>query len=225
MDDNLIKKDFDFSWKKWKAVPLYAKLALERQKGDVIDVGCATCELYSYLKDNDWNMEYYGIDIIKYQGYDYPDGVNLILGDAAEIEFPKVDTVILNSVLEHVDDPVFLLKKAIDASKNNVLVHIPKRNEELWKYGIVEMHQLDKTHKHCGFSRDEIYNIVDICGGKITDYKEFGEVNPAYAIGAWNNNFIRLSIFLFRTIFTVVTRLFSIKTFNQEMWVEILKND
>jgi hypothetical protein len=40
-----IKKDFDFGWKRWQGIPAYAKLTLQYQKGDILDVGCATCHL------------------------------------------------------------------------------------------------------------------------------------------------------------------------------------
>jgi hypothetical protein len=100
----------------------------------------------------------------------------LIIGDASELEFPKVDTILLYNILEHINDPLGLLKKAINSSQENVLIYIPQRNEELWHSGVVDYHQLDKTHKHCGFSKEEICNIIDLAGGNITNYHEFGKV-------------------------------------------------
>lgn len=221
MNDGIIKTDFNFNWKSWYAVPIYAKLAYKFQRGSILDVGCATCKLYEYLKKRGWQNKYHGIDIQKYEGYGYPPDVDLIVGDALSLVFPVVDTVILYNILEHVDDPLILLSKAIKKSEN-VLVHVPKRNEDLWRYGLVEIHQLDKTHKHCGFSKEEVYDLVDLAGGKIINYKEFGEINPAHAIGLWDNKFIRLSIFAFRKIFVLFSEIFSIKTYYQEMWFEVV---
>lgn len=39
-------------------------------------------------------------------------------------------------------------------------------------FGIVEYHQLDKTHKHCGFTKEQIEKIIERAGGKIINYKE-----------------------------------------------------
>lgn len=62
---------------------------------------------------------------------------------------------------------------------------MPKRNEELWRYGIVEYHQLDKTHKHCGFSKEELYRLVELAGGKIRTYKELGKIDATIGIRLW----------------------------------------
>jgi 2-polyprenyl-3-methyl-5-hydroxy-6-metoxy-1,4-benzoquinol methylase len=215
--------EFSFGWKKWKTVPPYAQLTLQHQKGDVLDVGCATCELYSYLRSNGWTGNYYGVDLERYADYDYPEDANLVIGDAMDVDFPEVDTVVLYNILEHVENPQGLLVKSLKSAKKNVLIHIPKRNEELWKYGIVEMHQLDKTHKNCGFTREEICNLVDKYGGKVVDYKEFGEINPAYSIGLWDSKPVRLSIYVLRKFYSLIGSLFSLKTFYQEMWLEVVK--
>ena len=45
--NDVVKTQFDFGWKKWgKNVPGYAEPTLKHQKGDILDIGCATCELY-----------------------------------------------------------------------------------------------------------------------------------------------------------------------------------
>ncbi len=217
-NDKLIKTEYDFGWKTWGEVPpAYAEMALKYQKGSVLDIGCATCELYVFLKSHGWNDEYHGIDIKKYDNYKYPEGVKLVVGDPLKLELPKVDTVILYNVLEHVDDPLELTKKALEVTNENVLINIPKRNEELWTHGIVEYHQLDKTHKHCGFSKEEIVSLVNLAGGKINSYKEFGEINATIGVDFWNNVIPKLSIYL-------LERLFSSKSFNQEIWCEIKKD-
>lgn len=108
---DLVKTEFDFGWKKWTVVPEFAELALQYQKGDILDVGCATCQLYQFLREKGWQNNYYGMDCQKFEHYEYPKGVNLIIGDALKLEFPEVDTVILYNILEHVSDPVTLLKK------------------------------------------------------------------------------------------------------------------
>ncbi len=216
MEDQIVKTEFDFGWKNRNIVPEYIRLVSQYQRGDVLDIGCATCQLYKYLKEQEWRGKYYGIDSKRYENYKYPQNVNLIIGDALEIEFPKVDTVVLYNILEHVDDPAILLKKAFNAAKENILINVPKRNEEMWKYDIVEYHQLDKTHRHCGFSKEEIYKIIDTVGGEVKTYREFGKRNAMIGIRLWNSIIPKGIIYL-------LGKIFSSKTFYQEIWCEIIK--
>ena len=215
-EDNFVKKDFDFGWKKWQGIPAYADLTLQHQRGDILDVGCATCQLYTFLRSKGWKRRYYGIDIQKYEGYEYPKGAELIIGDALKVEFPEVDTVVLYNILEHADDPITLLTKAISAARENVLINVPKRNEEMWRYGIVEYHQLDKTHKHCGFSKEEVYKLVDIAGGRIKTYKEIGGLTiiPIKLLGK------HLVTLLLNP--KIGRMLFPKRTFYSEIWCEVI---
>jgi 2-polyprenyl-3-methyl-5-hydroxy-6-metoxy-1,4-benzoquinol methylase len=218
-NNSIIRTEFDFIGllKKWKTPPGYIKLVFQYQKGDILDVGCATCQLYSYLRSKGWTGKYFGIDSQKYDDYEYPEGVNLVIGNALEVEFPRVDTVVLYNIVEHVDDPITLLKKAINATKENVLINIPKRNEEMWKYGVAEYHQLDKTHKHCGFIKEEVYKIADLAGGRITRWKEWDGVTviPIEVLRK------RLGVLLLSP--KVGKRIFPKRTFYTEIWLEIVK--
>ena len=141
-----------------------------------------------------------------------------------DIKLPKVDTVILYNILEHVDEPLGLLEKAIKTSKKNVLINIPKRNEELWKYNIVEYHQLDKTHKHCGFSKQEIFKLTDLAGGKIKEYKEFGKINPLFGVVLWKNIIPKLFMYSFNKIsMFILSKIFSYEIFYTDIWCEVVK--
>jgi SAM-dependent methyltransferase len=214
--EGLIKTEYDFKWKKWDKKPAYAQLALKNQKGSILDVGCATCQIYEFLKENSWDNEYYGSDLERYSNYKYPENVKLIIGDANKVDFPEVDTVLLYNILEHVDDPVNLLKKSLNACKKNVLIHVPLRNEEMWEMGVIEWHQLDKTHKHCGFTIDELYKIVDISGGKIKKFEKLDERNAIIGISLWNNPIPKI-------IFVLLSKIFSSKKFYDSFWMEIIK--
>lgn len=214
--EGLIKTEFDFGWKEWDTYPIYTKLTLENQKGDILDVGCATCQMYNFLKSNGWHGKYYGLDIEKYDDYDYPNDVNLIIGDALSLDFPEVDTVLLNNVLEHVDNPVALLKKSLNSCKRNVLITVPQRNEEMWQKGVIEGHQLDKSHKHCGFSLDELYKIVEKSEGSVQKYKEVDEKNAIVGIYLWNNIIPKI-------IFVLLNKIFSSKKFYETIWMEVVK--
>lgn len=119
---DLVKTGFDFGWKKWKKPPIIAELAFQYQKGDILDVGCATCQLYNYLRKMGWKGRYFGIDIQKYEIISTKENIDFIVGDALKVNFPRVDTVILYNILEHVDDPLKLLKKSINAAKKMSLL-------------------------------------------------------------------------------------------------------
>jgi SAM-dependent methyltransferase len=220
----IVKTEFNFGWKNWgKILPGYAEPTIKNQNGDILDIGCATCNLYSFLRSKGWEKTYYGVDIQKYGEYEYPSGINLIIEDPMKLKFPKVDTIILYNILEHIDDPVSLLEKSIKNSKN-VLVNIPKRNEGLWKHNIIEYHQLDKTHKHCGFSKQEIYKLTDLAGGKIIQYKEFGEVNPKFGVVLWKNRIPQLAMILLNKIsIFILSKIFSYESYYTDIWCEVVK--
>lgn len=48
---------------------------------------------YIFFTKNGWKGKYYGIDVKKYDNYEYPPDVELIIGDALEVKFPEVDTI------------------------------------------------------------------------------------------------------------------------------------
>jgi len=212
----IVKKEFDFGWKAGHSTYEADLLALEYQKGDILDVGCGTCRLYNFLSQREWTGHYIGIDAQRYDDYAYPAGVELITNDATTVTFPKIDTVVLYWLLEHVGDPCALLSKSIESCQKNVLLCVPKRNEALWERGVVEYHQLDKTHQHCGFSREEVNNIVRLSGGKIRSYKEMTKINATVGINLWNSQMAKRVVFL-------LSRIFSSKTFYENIWCEVVK--
>jgi hypothetical protein len=93
---------------------------------------------------------------------------------------------------------------------------VPKRNEALWKHGIVEYHQLDKTHQHCGFSKEEVNNIVRLSGGKIRTYKDVFEMNATVGKSLWNSR-------IPKGVILVLSKIFSSETFFADIWCEVVK--
>ena len=96
----LVNKEFDFGWKRGLWVNKSDLFVFKHQKGDILDVGCGTGQIYKILKQQGWNGQYIGIDLRKYDNYEYPDDIELIIADAFEVPFPEVDTVILHNILE-----------------------------------------------------------------------------------------------------------------------------
>ena len=212
----IVKKEFDFGWKATGLGNPINFLALEYQKGSILDVGCGTFRLYNFLSQNGWTGKYVGIDSQRYEGYPHPAGVELIIGDAFTLTFPKTDTVVLYYVLEHVEDPCALLSKSIESCQENVLLCVPKRNEALWEHGVVEWHQLDKTHQHCGFSKEEVYTVVRLSGGKIRSYRETSEINATLGMSLWNST-------IPKRVVSVLSKIFSSRTFYSDIWCEVVK--
>ncbi len=212
-----VKADFDFGWKRWKAVPELAKKVLEHQKGDVLDIGCATCQLARFLRDNGWKGKYTGVDVERYDGYEYPEGIEHMVGDALAIELPQADTVVLYDILEHTRDPVGLLTKAIRASRHNVLISVPLRNEEMWALGVVEPHQLDKTHVHCGFTEEEFAKIVSASGGEIVTTQYLGRVSATIGVNLWRGWFAKKMAY-------AMDKLFSSREYHCGLWCEVVRS-
>lgn len=212
----LVKTKFDFGWRRWTQVPEVARLALSHQKGDVLDIGCATCQLYAFLRENGWKGRYVGVDVSRYEGYEYPPDVVLIIGDALEVEFPAVDTVVMYDVLEHVDDPVRLLGKGLAAARRNVLVSVPLRNEEMWKLGVVEPHQIDRTHRHSGFSEEEFARVVSLSGGKVVESLKLGRADATIGVKLWESPLARKLTYL-------MGKVFRSKVFYCGPWCEVVR--
>jgi len=197
-------------------VPEIAELLLQHQKGDLLDVGCATCQNFSFLRERGWTGKYYGIDVVKYGGEAYPEGATLIVGDATALEFPEVDTIVLYDILEHVDDPVALLKKSLKAARKNVLVALPMRNEEMWQLGVAETHQIDKTHRHAGFSKEEAEKVVRLAGGRISVSKDMGKATAIVGINLWKGWFPK-------KVFYLMNKLFRSRVYYWGIWCEVVR--
>jgi len=212
----LVKTEFDIGWKRWRHVPEIAELLLQYQRGDVLDVGCATCQNFTFLRDRGWKGKYYGIDLMKYEGESYPEGASLILGDATALEFPEVDTVVLYDILEHVDDPVSMLTKALRVARKNVLVALPIRNEEMWQLGIAETHQIDRTHKHAGFSKEEVEKLVQLSGGRVSQCRDMARATAILGVKLWKG-------WLPKKIFYLMDKLFRSRVYHWGIWCEVVR--
>lgn len=218
------KRDLDFGWRCWKAVPIWAKLVLEFQKGSVLDVGCGTCQLLKYLRSKGWSAEYVGVDLVKYPDSEYPKDASLVIGDALRVPFPKADTVVLANVLEHVDDAAGLLRKALAASSHNVIINVPKRNERMWESGVVEFHQLDKSHRHCGYTTEEIVDLVRACGGSISEFRDVSPTPSPLVLRQWRGIAARSVMNLVERVVRYLPDIvFESESYFQEIWCEVVK--
>jgi SAM-dependent methyltransferase len=213
--DLVAKTDIQFPWK-GEINQALGKLVVDHNRGNVVDVGCGTCQVYHHLLKNGWKGEYVGVDAVAYQGHTYPEAIKVILGDALHIPLPQSNTYILYDVLEHVEDPIALLTKCI-RNADNVLIAVPKRNEELWRRGVVEYHQLDRTHKHWGFTEHELRRLVKCSEGKIVNYEELVPITLLGLMGAFTDNV------MFCRLVEHLMKIYPTKTYSQELWCEVTK--
>lgn len=215
MADLVAKTDIQFPWKGTIHADL-GRLALAHNRGDVVDVGCGTCQVYHHLVKNGWRGKYVGIDAVAYDGVSYPPEVQMLFGDALTMELPSANTFVLYDVLEHVSDPIALLAKCVQAA-DNVLVAVPKRNEDLWSHGVVEYHQLDKTHQHWGFNSYELRRLVNCSGGQIARSEELVKTDLLSVLGAFTKNDV------FHRFVQLLMNLYPTQSYAQELWCEVVK--
>lgn len=117
------------------------KLRKKRLPGKILDIGCGKCEFISFFKKKGWNVT--GIEQSEYSLNNNKGIKNYVLiGNANEIinslinQNKKYDIVSLNNVLEHLLDPIIivkLIKKIL--YKNGILsINIPNDESLFQKY-------------------------------------------------------------------------------------------
>lgn len=62
----IVKDRIDFPWKS-QIHPVLGRLAVEHCRGNVVDVGCGTCQLCRHLRACGWHGQYIGIDTVAYE--------------------------------------------------------------------------------------------------------------------------------------------------------------
>lgn len=103
---------------------LYPKI-IKRFKGKVLDYGCGIGDMLSFFNGS------IGVDINKHC-VDYCRSQQLdafVLGQGGEIPFPdnSFDSVLMDNVLEHIEDPKPILKEIIRVLKvdGNLIIGVP----------------------------------------------------------------------------------------------------
>lgn len=114
--------------------PLVQRLA---KKSDILEVGCGSGLLALYLKECGYSMEVTDIDKSLLVEIEDKYGIHGYCGDIVEIGFDKkYDAVILNNVLEHLDNPVAVLRRMNELLKSDGLVFIEVPNIDSLQFRI-----------------------------------------------------------------------------------------
>lgn len=82
-----------------------AALAARRAGGDLLDVGCGTGQLWSYVRDQ--FASYTGVDVVRYDGFPADGRFLEIDGEAGALPLPDAsfDVVAAVETIEHIDGP------------------------------------------------------------------------------------------------------------------------
>jgi 2-polyprenyl-3-methyl-5-hydroxy-6-metoxy-1,4-benzoquinol methylase len=99
-----------------------------RKKGKLLDVGCSIGTFLDVAKKKGWDV--YGIDINK-RSIDYCRkklGLNAEVKKLEEVKEKNFDVIIMNDILEHVADPLKILKIANSILKNKGILFIATPN-------------------------------------------------------------------------------------------------
>lgn len=177
-------------------IRLLQKLELLRHSGTLLDVGCGYGLFLKYARERGWKV--YGVDICKEECRYAVDklGLDVFNGTLFDASYPDkyFDVITLWNVLEHVPDPVSLLKECCRIMKEGglLLLRVPNmalhwRIRFIWErmgktllnppqhlYGFGPKN-LDLLLQRVGFSSREITN-ADISGDSEFVQKMVGKV-------------------------------------------------
>lgn len=125
---NSVERFQNSQWQKLKEFSFSKKSVLELiEKGTVLDIGCGDGMLLEYLKDKGFDC--FGIDIsseairiAKSRGVDCEQAD---ITDKLRFEDSSFDNVILTDVLEHLFQPLEVLKESHRVSKENIFISVP----------------------------------------------------------------------------------------------------
>ena len=161
-EDHLEKRAKNFYMKKVWA-PVKGKLdtdrirrlkevTAEQSEGSTLDVGCANGDSTAIMKRHNPSLDLTGLELTDW-GYEeaiknHPE-MRFVQGNAKELPFPDqlYDTVVLDHIIEHFDDPVPLILEAKRVARKRVIIGIPI------------MHLNDPDHK-IAWRLDDFRNLL-----------------------------------------------------------------
>ncbi len=103
-------------------------LSFKKKPGKILDIGASTGTMLQIFKDNGW--EVWGVEPSKSAELAKAKGIKIFQTTFEKANLPKnyFDVVILNHTLEHMDNPVSILKKVKRLLKKGAIVFIDVPN-------------------------------------------------------------------------------------------------
>ena len=144
-----------------------------KSRGKVLDIGASTGVMLDIFKSEGWKT--WGVEPSKSASAVKDKGHKLIKDIFERAKLPKnyFDVVVLNHTLEHMDDPLFVLKKVYELLKKEGIVFIDVPNfgslasrilGKRWPY------LLPEEHKH-QFTQKGLQDILQKSGYKILHFE------------------------------------------------------
>jgi len=166
------------------ASPNLIKFAAGNAGKNILDIGCATGEYCNKLESLGFKCT--GIDINrKYIKKAQENGVEAYVMEANDLKFPdnSFDTVLLFEVLEHVNDPLKVLKESKKVSSKNILVTVPNctKFNDLRASGLTYEHMLEKDHVNF-FTKTDLKDLIS---------EEFNEFEVLEKEPIWLNKLLK----------------------------------
>lgn len=142
--------------------PLLIDFAAHNAGKVILDLGCATGEYCLQLEKLGFQCT--GADVNPhYVEKARKNGVNAIVtsGDYLDFEDDSFDTVLLFEVLEHLKNPLQLLKEAKRVARKNVLITVPNCGQlsQLSQFSLTYEHLLEEDHVNY-FTKQDLENLI-----------------------------------------------------------------
>ena len=143
------------------------------KNGDrILDIGCKHAYLSDLISNQGLNCEYYGLDISQ----KVIDDLKSKKGDfrvcdimeGLPFENKKFDYIFCLEVIEHVENPTFLLNQFQNVLKDNGTLLLSTPNPYCWLTMIGELFNYPEMEGHIhSFTLKNIKRLADFCGFKI----------------------------------------------------------
>lgn len=203
---------------------------LSNTDSDILECGCGTGELLSYLERQGVNAIGFDLSLEMVQQY-IEDKGNVFLGDMQFLPFSSevFDAVICKGSLHHVDDPVKGLQEICRVLKKEgkVIISEPCRDSKVWKkmalFYTSWKSSFAKNHKN--FDSGELKVIIGDAGLKILRKEAFGFIGFLFLAMPQQFSFFKylpFSKWLAKGLIKLDTKIASISFFKKICWHNII---
>jgi len=144
--------------------------------GDLLDVGCGYGFFLNFARENGWEVS--GVELsegaLRYARENY--NLNIFRGDIGEIELNcrQFDLISLQHILEHISNPVYILKKLSKTLKDDgiLVVVVPNASSLVAKFARTNWVCFSKASKHVfHYNRQTLNTVLKKSGYQILGVK------------------------------------------------------
>jgi SAM-dependent methyltransferase len=148
------------------------KLANIQSGTKVLDIGCKHAFLCDYLEERGMNCDYYGLDISEkvIESVKHKKGTFQTCDIMKGLPFDdgKFDYIFCLEVLEHIENPTFLLNQFNRVLNDDGVLLLSVPNPYEWTGILAELFGSSDTEGHIvSFALQNIRKILDFCGLKV----------------------------------------------------------